>query len=398
MGGGSGSKGSSTETKEIKLPAWVDAASQANYKRAQGIADEPYNPYPGDTVAGLDPAFYSAYGQMGDLGSMLGQYGTSSDALTGLLGKQISSIYSPTLMAGQLSGTNLDPYMSSYTEDVIGRTTADMERSGLLAQNKLSSDAAKGGSFGGSRQAMQQAIQGAETTRDIGDYAAQAREANYKQAVEQAKSDIANRMTAGTTTGQWSMDAQKANAANQLSEITAKTGAASQLTANATAEQNAIINEIQTKVALGQISQEQAQREIDDLKAKWEGPRNYELENLNILLSTLGLSPYGRTETSTKTESSKSSGGMDFGGILKGGAGLIGALAGLSDREEKTDIRKLGRDEGTGLDMYAYRYKGDPKTYAKVVGPMAQDVEKKFPGMVSTIAGRKVIKLPHIAA
>ena len=46
----------------------------------------------------------------------------------------------------------------------------------------------------------------------------------------------------------------------------------------------------------------------------------------------------------------------------------------------KTDITKLGKDPKTGLDMHAFRYKGDPKTYPKVVGPMAQDVEKQFPG------------------
>ena len=46
----------------------------------------------------------------------------------------------------------------------------------------------------------------------------------------------------------------------------------------------------------------------------------------------------------------------------------------------KTDITNLGKDPKTGLKMHAFRYKGDPKTYPKVVGPMAQDVEKKFPG------------------
>ena len=29
----------------------------------------------------------------------------------------------------------------------------------------------------------------------------------------------------------------------------------------------------------------------------------------------------------------------------------------------KTDITKLGKDPKTGLDMHAYRYRGDPKSY-----------------------------------
>jgi hypothetical protein len=44
--------------------------------------------------------------------------------------------------------------------------------------------------------------------------------------------------------------------------------------------------------------------------------------------------------------------------------------------------------------MYAYRYKGDPKSYPKVVGPMAQDVEKKHPGSVGKIGGHRVIRNP----
>ena len=59
----------------------------------------------------------------------------------------------------------------------------------------------------------------------------------------------------------------------------------------------------------------------------------------------------------------------------------------------KTDISKVGKDKETGLDLYAYRYKGDPKSYPKVVGPMAQDIEKKYPDQVKDIGGRKAVNL-----
>jgi hypothetical protein len=76
-----------------------------------------------------------------------------------------------------------------------------------------------------------------------------------------------------------------------------------------------------------------------------------------------------------------------LGGTL-GGAGI---KAFSSDREDKTDISKLGKDSKTGLEMYAYRYKGDPKSYPKTVGPMAQEIEKKAPGAVRSIGGHKVV-------
>jgi hypothetical protein len=76
------------------------------------------------------------------------------------------------------------------------------------------------------------------------------------------------------------------------------------------------------------------------------------------------------------------------GDLLKfGGQFFPGKIS--SDKGDKTDIKKLGREGG--LDMYAYRYKGDPKTYPKVVGPMAQDVEQKAPGAVKKVAGHRTI-------
>jgi len=80
-------------------------------------------------------------------------------------------------------------------------------------------------------------------------------------------------------------------------------------------------------------------------------------------------------------------------GLFGLGGNLLGAIPGLmsSDRRDKTDIKRLGIDEETNLPLYAYRYKGDPKTYPKVVGPMAQDIEKKYPESVGEIGGHKVI-------
>lgn len=62
----------------------------------------------------------------------------------------------------------------------------------------------------------------------------------------------------------------------------------------------------------------------------------------------------------------------------------------------KTDIEELGVDPRTGVKTYAYRYKGDPKTYPKVVGPMAQDAERA--GMpVREIGGHKVMPMARRA-
>ena len=64
----------------------------------------------------------------------------------------------------------------------------------------------------------------------------------------------------------------------------------------------------------------------------------------------------------------------------------------MSDIRLKGDIEKIGTHEMTGLDIYAFRYKGDPKHYPKAVGPMAQDVQKKFPAAVGEVDGWLYLK------
>ena len=100
-----------------------------------------------------------------------------------------------------------------------------------------------------------------------------------------------------------------------------------------------------------------------------------------------------------------SQGGANLFSALLGGANLglkasgVGGFAPAtnnyyqSDRNSKTDIEKLGKDEETGLDIYSYRYKSDPKTYPKVVGPMAQDVEKKYPGFVLKVGKTRIVRV-----
>jgi hypothetical protein len=89
----------------------------------------------------------------------------------------------------------------------------------------------------------------------------------------------------------------------------------------------------------------------------------------------------------------QSSNAMTSGLFGLGGSLISGAASLFSDRDAKTDIEPLGKDPNTGLMMHAYRYKGDPKTYPKTVGPMADEVQDKAPGAVRSIGGHQVIDI-----
>jgi hypothetical protein len=137
---------------------------------------------------------------------------------------------------------------------------------------------------------------------------------------------------------------------------------------------------------LGTQQQQTAQRALDYYWQQLTQLQNLlKLVNPGMNTSSTGTTVGNTTGTSTQTKPT------DWASILLGGAGLAGKF--LSDREDKTDIKKLGKDPDTGIPMYAYRYKDDPKSYPKVVGPMADDLERFLPGITKLIGGHQVVKL-----
>ena len=137
--------------------------------------------------------------------------------------------------------------------------------------------------------------------------------------------------------------------------------------------------------SLGTQQQQTAQRALD-----------YYWQQLSQLASLLRIANPGMNSNQTAQNQWAQRYGTqtkptDWGSILLGGLGLGSKF--LSDREDKTDIKKLGKDPDTGIPMYAYRYKGDPKSYPKVVGPMADDLEKFLPGITKLVGGHQVVNL-----
>jgi hypothetical protein len=221
--------------------------------------------------------------------------------------------------------------------------------------------------FGGSRHGIESALTRAEGTKKIGDLSASLRSAGFDTATQTAIADRGKWLPAAS--GLLSAAGQKQG--SRLSDVTALLGAG---------------------------GQEQAQRQkvLDAERAKFEEARNYPVEQLNLRLAALGMSPYGKTEIGNKTSTQEQL-PTDWATLLLGGAKAAPGLMGLfSDREAKTDIKKIGKDPLDGIPIYAYRYKGDPKSYPKVVGPMAQDIEKKYPSAVKKIGKHRVVDIGNL--
>jgi len=337
-----------TQVNETKLPAWVEAASQENYGLAKQVASRPFEQYQGQRVAGESPLTQQGYG--------MAQAGSGANPLY----DESAGLYRQA--AGPL---DIARFLNPYTSEVESRSIANAERS--LQHNLLGVDDAsrKARAFGGSKAAIERGVTRAEGTRGIGDLSAQLRLQGFNTATDTALKDRAG------------IQASAAGLGNV-----------------AQGKDASWLQQLQSLFMGGQQQQAYGQKVIDSDMAKWGEARNAPVEDLNIRLAALGMSPYGKTETGNKVSTSEKQ-GTDWA-TLGLGAFKTALPFLMSDRNMKTDIKRVGTDPLAGIPIYSYRYRDDPKTYPKVVGPMAQDIEKKFPSAVKKIGKHKTIDLNNL--
>jgi len=341
-----------TQTTEVKLPAWVEAASQKNYARAEKIAGQKYRPYTGPRLAEQSAMTKRGYDI---LNKGIGIADADYAAATELLGK-----------AG--AGPDIQKWLNPYTAEVEKNALRSLEDQRKQSILQGWDQAASAGAFGGSRHGLTSAVTNIESAKAAGDLSAQLRAQGFDTATANAFADIASMRD--TAAARQSLGAQK---------------------------QTSMFGDVTGLLGAGAEEQAYRQKGIDVAREKWDEPRNFDIENLNLLLSSLGMSPYGKSETMTRTGTSEEK-GPDWATTGLGIFQMLMPLLGISDRTTKTDIKKIGKDPTTGLSMYSFRYKGDPKTYPKVVGPMAQEVEKKYPEHVFEVAGKKAVSPTIMAA
>jgi hypothetical protein len=388
MGGSSTTtqQGSSESTNEI--PQWVQNAGQQNYGLAQQVASQPLQQYQGQMVADVAPQSQQAWNLAANSGNVGQDAQNASQA--GYLNNlsQTPQQVNPA----QIANTNLSPYMNPFTSSVINATLPIMQQNLGLSQNQQQNAAASAGAFGGSRQAIQQGVTQAQGALGMAQMAGQLNQANFGQAQAAATGDISR-----------NLQAQQLNQAAGLSQEGLVNQAASGLGTLGTQQMQNNIANYGMLTSAGGFEQQQAQNDVNAQMAKFQQAFQYPQQQLGIMESSLGMTPYD-TATSgtsasqtTQTQSNPMAaalGGMQtLGGLFSSGAGGTSAMAGLtsmlglSDRRLKTDIVKIGKHP-TGIDMYAYRYKGDPKHYPKIVGPMAEDVKKIAPHAVRQVTSK----------
>ena len=381
---GSNGNGTSTTTSKVELPAWVDSASQSNYGQAVQVADSLKGPDTANRVAGMTPEAQASIAALqGNAGSTDAAFKSAQGTTAGVAG------YTPAnVNAGLLANTDLNPYMNPYTKDVTNAGLSALEVQRQQAQNGNADMAIKSKAFGGSRFGVQSAVTDAASAVGAGNLVANSNAANFAQAQAAATGDLNRTLTADTTNQQAGLTGAGLNLS-----------AAAQEGQLATQGQSAFLAGNQAALQGQTLLQQQEQAKLDAAHQLYTEQQQFPVQQLQIKEGALGMSPYGQTQTSTSPVA-QGNGAMQTAGTVGAGIGLLGSLASaapafmaMSDETMKTDITKVGKDKATGLTQYAYRYKRDPKSYPKVVGPMAQDIAKKFPGQTANVGGKIAVNL-----
>lgn len=174
--------------------------------RAAGVAGQP----------ALDQAVASAGGLAGF--SLPGGQISAQQIDPRTLGRPIDpgSVSAQQVQAGQFAGTDLSPFLNPFLTNVVDASLGDLERSrrGIINQNN--SQAALARAFGGSRQAVNDAVTNTGFANAAATTAAQLRAAGFEQAASLANRDIDRRLTADQGNQSAGLQAAIANQAASL--------------------------------------------------------------------------------------------------------------------------------------------------------------------------------------
>lgn len=344
--GGTTSTTNTSQQQKVELPAWVNEASQSNYQLAKDVSGRPLEQFQGERVAAPSDLTTQGYGML--------RSGAGTEAP---LYGEAANLYRSS--AGPL---DINKYLNPYTNEVEQRAIGNANTALTQQLNNIASDASRNKVFGGTRMGVQQGVAQAEGVKGIGDLSAALRKQGFDTAANLATADLGRKATA-----------------------------ASGLLTTAGGQQSSRIADASSLLSGGQQETGSRQAVINAAIDKFNEARNYPVEQLNMRLAALGMSPYGKTTSGTGTSSTETP--MDWAttglGVLK----ALPALYAMSDRNTKTDIKKLTDGD---IPIYSYRYKDDPKSYPKVVGPMAQDIEKKYPSAVKKVGKHRVIDINNL--
>jgi hypothetical protein len=240
--------------------------------------------------------------------SALGASGAGAQAGAGALG-QASDIYGrmsgynpQDVTAGQISNTNLSPYMNPYTQSVIDNTVRGLNTQEQLQQRQIDAQAQDQNAFGGDRFAIQSAANNRNFDETRANTIANLYNQNFGQAQSAAQTDIGNRLNADQ--GNQSMRSGMLNNAGQgfgsLGSNLAQQGT-NDLYKGASQGWGMMQGINANQMNTGSMLQQMQQSLIDAGRNQYSGYTNAPTSGLEYFLKGIGTLPSGIGTTTQTT-------------------------------------------------------------------------------------------------
>jgi hypothetical protein len=269
----------------------------------------------------------------------MGATGSNFLNAAGPLGQQSAGLYTEMggmrpsdVTAGQLSSTNLDPYMNPYTQNVVDTSMQQLNRQEGIQQQGIDDASQRQNAFGGDRMYLQKGVLGGQYGDVKSRMLADLYSKNFLNAQQMGQYDIGQKANAdqfnqnlrgqlygGAASGLGGLAGAAAQTGGQLAGTGAQglgnlAGAGFQMANTANASQ----------VAAAQAQQQQQQDAINAANANYARllgiPESYLASMLGI---SSGLGNFG----TTKTNQAQNPGLMS---TIGAGAGILGQLAGIA--------------------------------------------------------------------
>lgn len=327
MGGKTG-----TTTQSMQIPPEVMARYNAVNKRAEGVAQQPFQQYSSDPSAFVAQLNQQQQAGISNINQQANAAQPAYQAAMQGTGQAYQGFNAPNFQQG------VQGYMSPFLSNAMGATAAQLQNINQQQQQAMKGSAIGQGAFGGDRA-------------NIG------------------LSNLINQqnLATGQTLGQMAQQGYQSAAQNYMAGLGQQGQLAAQMGALGAGAQAAGLQGAQAQLGAGTLGQQTEQAGKTALYNQFLQQQAYPFQVAqflaNIAMGTGALS--GSTTTTTQP--------MSF----------------FSDRRLKEDIKRIGETD-EGLPIYKFKYKGDP-TEQTHVGFMADEVEKVHPEAVGHSHGYKTV-------
>ena len=170
-----GSNQAKQTTSEIKLPEYLEKATESLVGSAGDVAKEGYIPYTGPRLAQLTDAEKQT---MAD-----------AQARSGIGGIRAGEAYTAATASGAPALSSVGDYMTDYNRNVADIAAREMRNQSAIEQQGIGAQAASVGAFGGSRQAILEAERQKNLQQGLGDLYTKAQADAYQTALSASQAD-----------------------------------------------------------------------------------------------------------------------------------------------------------------------------------------------------------------